>query len=928
MTLTAQRRRIRLLSGAAFISLIAGLAGSAYAADTPADQTDQTKTVSEVVVTGIRGGIERSIAIKKQSPLIVESVTAEEIGKLPDVSIAESLARLPGLTAQRLDGRAQLISIRGLGPDFTTALLNGREQVSTGDNRGVEFDQFPSELLAAALVYKTPDASLIGQGLAGTVDLQTIRPLEYGHRAINIGARGEWDSLGALNAGTKASGDRVNASFIDQFDDGKFGVMLGFAHTDSPYQANRFNAWGYPTCGNADPQCGGAPAGTLVLGGAKPFNMSADLVRDAVVGTAEFRPNDRVTSTLDAFYSTFKNTQILRGIEMPLYWGGVALAPGATVQNGMITAGTWEGVKGVVRNDENKRDARITSVGWNTKANFDDGWSATLDLSYSDVHRVDDLLETYAGTGRAGRGATDILGMRMLGGTGVMFSPSLNYADYNTILLTSPQGWGGPNPVPGGQDGYLNQPTTNDRIEAVRASARKDFSGGPFKSVEFGGNYQERKKTYVADEWFLQLKASPASVPVPTQFREGSTSLGFIGIPGMISYDPIGLLNSGIYNLIRNPNGDVIIKSWEVDERVALAYVQGNIDTHVGEVPLTGNVGLQYVYTDQSSTATAVANTGPNPPRANASGGAKYGEVLPSLNLSFHVAEDMQLRFAAARELARARMDQMSAANQFSFNPALWNATQQQVLAGNGPWSSNGGNPALKPYIADAVDLSLEKYFGSKGYVSVAAFYKHLESFVFNGATVRDFTGYPYTLNPGTGPLTNFTGLNYSPVDLTGGYIEGVEFSLSTPFEMFHPALKGFGFEGSASFTDSSIRPTSGSSPIEVPGLSRTVVNTTLYYTNSGFEARISDRYRTKFLGEVAGFGDSRTFRDVAPESVIDSQLSYKFSSGRLTGLNVLFQVNNLTDEPFKTFQNNDPRQVIDYQRYGRTFLFGFNWTM
>ena len=117
---------------------------------------------------------------------MVEAVSAEEIGKLPDVSIAESIARLPGLTAQRVAGRAQIVSVRGFSPDFTTVLLNGRQQASSGYNRAVEFDQYPSELLGSVVVYKTPDAEISGMGLAGTVDLRTIRPLDYGKTTIAL----------------------------------------------------------------------------------------------------------------------------------------------------------------------------------------------------------------------------------------------------------------------------------------------------------------------------------------------------------------------------------------------------------------------------------------------------------------------------------------------------------------------------------------------------------------------------------------------------------------------------------------------------------------------------------------------------------------------------------------------------------------------
>ena len=149
-------------------------------------------------MTGIRAGIESAISVKRDSTSIVEAISAEDIGKLPDVSIAESIARLPGLAAQRVAGRAQVISVRGLSPDFSTTLLNGREMVSTGDNRSVEFDQYPSELVSGVTVYKTPDAGLVGQGLSGTMDMQTVRPLSYRRiRRRIVGMRGQHNSLGS-----------------------------------------------------------------------------------------------------------------------------------------------------------------------------------------------------------------------------------------------------------------------------------------------------------------------------------------------------------------------------------------------------------------------------------------------------------------------------------------------------------------------------------------------------------------------------------------------------------------------------------------------------------------------------------------------------------------------------------------------------------
>ncbi len=927
--------RTRLMTGVAVgAGLMLAFAGSANAqSTTPAQDGDATQ-VEEVVVTGIRASIANSIAAKARNTSIVEVISSEDIGKLPDVSIAESLGRLPGLTTQRLDGRSQALSIRGLGPDFTTALLNGREQVTTGDNRGVEFDQYPSELLSGVTVYKTPDAALIGQGLAGTVDLQTIRPLAYGKRAIVANARYEMNDIGALNSGTTDHGSRYSLSYIDQFADETIGVALGYAHMSSPYQSERFNAWGYPN----------AADGNLITGGVKPYVMSSELERDGFMGVLEWRPNDRFHSTIDGFYSEFKNTQILRGIEFPLAWGGSAeaftgacasvanvattnvcrpgpsLRPGYTVEDGLIVAGTWDNIKGVVRNDLNKRESTITSLGWNTEFVANDDWTFKLDLSYSKVERNDIILETNAGTGRNINGALDTLGFRLTGDGVTEFTSRLNYADPNLIRITSPQGWGA-DVIPGGQAGYMNTPSIEDEIKAVRVSGTRQLHQSPFKSIDFGANYSEREKSFVNDQFYLAVRGG-GDLAVPSQFLLDPTDLGYLGISQVLSYDALGLVNSGALDMRRNPNADVAAGNWVVTEKVTTAYVRANIDHNLFGLPLTGNVGMQAVYTDQSSTGFSARQVAPGVSETVAvAGGIDYLELLPSSNFILEVGDDTFLRFAAARTLARPRMDDMRASRNYSFDAGKNNSTARPD--NNSPWSASGGNPMLQPYIADVADLSIEKYFANrKGYVSLAGFYKHLESYVYNHDQIFDFTGYP---TGGVTPVIN-EGKSSAPDNGEGGWIKGLEFAVSAPFDIFHPALEGFGAMFSASWTDSEVQPDPTQAPTAVPGLSETVVNATVYYENHGFQARVSQRYRSDYLGEVSGFGNGRTLRSVAAETVVDAQVGYEFQSGPLENLSLLAQVNNLTDEPFKTFENGDERRTIDFQRYGRTFMVGVSY--
>jgi len=167
--------------------VVTGAASTAAAQ--PGDTGSPAATADEkngIVVTGFRAALRSATGKKKNSDLIVESINAEDVGKLPDNGIGESIARLPGLAAQRDHGRASVISIRGFGPDFSTTTLNGRQQTTSNDSRAVEFDQYPAEILAGVDVYKTTEADRTAGGLVGNIDLRTIRPLDLTHRVVKV----------------------------------------------------------------------------------------------------------------------------------------------------------------------------------------------------------------------------------------------------------------------------------------------------------------------------------------------------------------------------------------------------------------------------------------------------------------------------------------------------------------------------------------------------------------------------------------------------------------------------------------------------------------------------------------------------------------------------------------------------------------------
>ncbi len=913
------RTRSTLLSFAS-LSAIALAAAPAFAQDTD-NQDSEVAELEEITVTGIRASIMSSIARKRESSSIVEAISAEDLGKLPDASIAESIARLPGLAAQRLDGRANVISIRGLAPDFTTTTLNGREQVSANNNRAVEYDQYPSELINGVVIYKTPDASLTSQAVGGTVDMQTIRPLAYGQQALVVNVRGEYADLGALNSGTSAWGYRASVSYVDQFADDTIGVAFGYARMLSPTQEERWNAWGFPSDnGNAD--------GNLVIGGAKPYVKSNELTRDGLLGVIEYAPHDSAfRTTIDAYYSKFDDEQTLRGIEIPLSWSGAQLQDGWTEADGLITEGQFNGVEAVIRNDFVDREAETIALGWNTEYQMNDGWLLEADVSYSKVDRVERNTETYAGTGRgSGVGATDDIGFSITPDGSAIFTHGLNYADSSLMQLGGPLSWGGglvnagAYPADNAQDGFINAPEADDELYAIRLSAEQTVQNDFLSSIEYGVRYAKRTKSLDDKGYFLTLKDYPADVPVPSQYLLDPTSLEFIGMGNVLSYDARALFDSGAYILTDASESELSrsTNSWLVEEKVFNGYVQANIDTMIGERQLTGNVGVQAVHTDQSSTGAAVRVVvvdGVNTVQLiDVTDGAKYWDFLPSMNLSYNLDDNNKIRFSVAQVLARARMDQMNAGFELGYDQTT------RIVRGK------GGNPKLKPFKTWQFDLAFETYFGDGGYASVAGFYKKVQSFPFTTFTEYDFSD--ILAQADIDDAISTTGLIEQPDNIDGGKLYGVEFSASLPFSMLTEALDGFGALFSASFTESSIKETPDSDPIQMPGLSKTVINSTVYYEKYGFQARASLRHRSSFLGEVSTLSLQRALVDVKPETIIDAQIGYDLSEVGIDGLSVLFQVNNLTNEPFTSYYNGDPRQVRDFQSYGRTYLFGVKYRM
>ena len=915
-----------LMGCTAAVALIAAgvFVSPAMAQDKPAAAPASDGTV---VVTGIRKGIQDSISAKKRSSQIVEAVSAEDIGKLPDASIAESIARLPGIAAQRTNGRASTLSIRGLGPDFTVTTLNGREQVSTNDNRSVEFDQFPSELISQVLVYKTPNAAMTEQGLAGTADLRTVRPLEYGKRTISIGLRGEKNSERAAIGGMKNSGNRYNFTYINQFADKTIGLALGYAHTDSPYQTLKKESWGYPNYG-PNPSL-------LITGGEKDAVDSSFLRRDGYMGVLEFKPNDQLHMTFDGYHSDFRELQRIARLEYPLAWGENNLSNPVLGTN-YVTSGTFTlspNVKVVVENYINQRKAKLDSYGWNTEYKANEKWSLMADINGSKVTRDDTLVESTAGTGPKGSGAGDVVKFTQTAQGLTTIQSQTDYSSFSNVFLTDPNGWGGTSPTGSGRAGYVKIPHITDEINAIKLAATRKLASGFLSDVKFGVDFTDhtKKKQGTEGELWLPGNASAQALAVPSQFRTGVTNAQFLGSnTGMISYDSLGLYQSGFFQFTQETCAACLAKTWSVNEKLTHAFLMADVNSSLGGVPVTGNFGLQFQHTKQTATSrfydgTVTAGV---PNTTLITDGRSYSDVLPSVNLNFAVADNTTLRFGAGTAVARPRMDDMAAGKSFN---AVVGPTSTDIFGGNPVfWNASGGNSQLKPWKSNNYDLSLEHYFGRKGYVSAAVFYKDITTFIFGQKIAHDFTGvalpsYCTTVICATANA-NRAGYISGQANGSGGHIQGLELTASLPGELVNPMLDGFGLTASAAFNQSAINP-GHLGVIDVPGLSKTVINTTLYYEKYGWSFRISDRYRGDFLGEVPDYTNSLQNTWVRNESVIDAQIGYEFKEGPAKGLTINLSGSNLNNERFWTYAGKGkPLSVLRYEKYGSTYLFGVNY--
>lgn len=922
-------------------------------ADATAEEEEEEEEIETIVVTGFRQSLTNAIANKRRADIIIESISDEDLGRLPDVSVAEALARLPGVASQRTDGQASAINIRGISQTLVFATLNGREQVTQNGNRSVEFDQYPSELLAGADVYKSPKASLIEGGLAGTVELKTLRPLDRNKRSFSINARGSFNDRADQILDANSLGYRVSGSYVDQFADDRIGVSVGYARLVQPDVSVRFVGFDYAGRSrdfNADGLTDNPSFGfeTEQQGGRN--------IRDGVFGTFQVRPAKVFEWTTDFFYSRFQTDSVGRGVRVigtqevngtntvvtnPTV-AGRALVGGNFRRN--IGAPTLAGggfgltIQGI--NDDQEDRNNLFTVGSQAKFTFDRltfsgdfTWSRAESRFANEVSAVLPIVAQNAPvtSGNGNFPTAPVLGTNtsvqiLLRGVDlpqIAFGQDLT--DRNLYRLAR-----------FGVFPFENE----ERLFAYRGDVNYRFDTF-VKSVDFGVRYSTRDASqfresadFGNDAGFFQFAETPLA---PIQLTDANSSIqcfrgafAAAGFPCFIAvFDPRALVEAQLGGPVvpDQDQGFTRNDTYTVSENVISGYVQANLDTSVfGGTRLTGNIGVRVVHTEQSSFNQEVqAVTG------RGSVGRSYTQFLPSGNFNFQLGENDVLRLAASRAISRPPTGQLGGGVGVGFNVA------NNRLEGGG-----GGNAGLLPFLANQGDISYEHYFGKTGIFSFALFYKNIESFIFseedeafnfetagllpllNGTNLSLFTAAQAGPRP-PGVIGRFNG----PGNGQGGFVRGLEIAATGSATFLPGAWSGLGATVSYSYTDSQINFVATNSgealQLPLPGLSNHVFNGTVFYERAGFSNRVGIRYRTNFISPQIGINQQLPFTN--SELVIDYQASYKFpETSRLKGFTLLAQANNLTDEPVRTFFGSEA-QTGTLQFFGRQFFFGASYT-
>jgi TonB-dependent receptor len=943
--------------------------------------SDDKQTLSEVKVIGYRHSIQESTEAKRDAVNTIDSVFAEDIGKFPDLNIAESLNRVPGVQLNRdVNGEGLNVSIRGLGNSFTLTTMNGAPITTASiglnnqnQNREVDLNLFPTEFFSRLTVEKTPRAQTTEGGIAGTVDMRSARPFD------NPGSHLTYSFQESYNTSSQDYNPRgsVIGSFTN--DSGTFGILGGVALDRGTIGLHGWESVGWTNPGLTYTQCGltppagtpatNQPAACNVNGGGnwripdtvpnnpatigagltpgavidnafllshnpglttnqisealiprlgRPVNMSGDRNRDSFLGSMEWRPNDMAHFYIDSIFTKAQRDNDRIDMNLVGRNGNMIPLDMQVDANNVVTKATFTNAQFFLEARPYQENVKYWSVNPGGDFIFSDNLKLNAQVNY---------------------------------GRSWMFreSPTVLVNSPFTTIQYSNTGGDFPTWTTGGLN--LNDPNAgwtwtggrvninNERRDTENKGARANLQWGDDKrNLIFGAAYDEDKRdiTGYDNSQAWQNLVCGGGVPLgppnpPCTGGPGSlipqTALSSYLLPGPYGYITVDFnrfKNDSNYYALRDSapvsgSANTGATTGGFNEKNGGLFVEGNDEWDLGDGhTLRANGGVRYVHTDQETDGPVTVNGVTQFFTLSQT----YHKFLPSFNTALNVSDTVVLRFSGSRTLTRPNPSSMLPNTNFS-DPSAQNASQ--------------GNPNLQPYTSNNVDIGGEWYTGAEGYVALSLFNKRIAGYTYQGVNTIPFTalGIPYdSLNPTQqAALNQRGGPNEATVNVSQQVnasnnvnLFGYEATWVQPLDRI---FDGFGFLLNYTHIETDVIG-SGPNVVKVAqnlyGIAPKLYNGTLYWERGPASIRLAYTYNAGY--QTAGANQNGIpYATLNGDShgQLDLSASYAFDD-LPTHPQITFNAINITNEKLRSIFFW-PNATNDFYNPGRTYLLGIRGT-
>ncbi len=884
-TIVLKRERPVTPSAVAFMAPAAAFAPAAQEGDASAAAvTAEEPAAQDIVVTGIRASLQESINVKRAAGNIVDVITAQDIGKLPDQNVAESMSRITGVQITRREGDGSNFTVRGISQNRLE--INGRTFLGPGAGGSASLESISPEIIGSIVVSKSPTADMPEGALGATVNLKTKRPLDLDDLVISGRLQGAYtDQADHL-------GYRGSALVSKNFDD-RLGILASVAYSNTQTRGQSFDSGGWTRTDAID----GNGDGVNDPGLFRPNRFMARIYdrkeqRLTLNSAIQFRPADDWEIILDGTYSRLKRQRNSANYQVLFNNNDVnAVAD----ENGTVLSGTFTGVTLRPLIYDEPTEFRSTNLGFSTKYDGDIV-KISADASYS-----------------KGKG-TD-------GGPGASFTYVVVPRAGNTTNASYDFSRGGPVPDLSLETNFdrddpaqyqLASIFENDfRTDNSGYDARLDFDirtdWGPLSSIQVGSRY-ENIKFY---------SESPQNVPSAASLlargdKNGDGIITVDEMPGLNYDNSMGSFFPGVSgNFPRDiltgtvdkevardafglpiPRADTIplgrVSVRDVNQDTLAFYVRANFKSEIGAMPVSGNAGVRYISIERTS-AGFLSDTQPTASKS------RFDYFLPSANLSVELAPSLTFRAAAAKVVARPSLSDVGV----SFVPLIVSRTGSR------------GNPNLRPFEATQYDATLEWYFAPSSALTVAGFYKDVDSFTINTTRAEFVPG----LSTGPDDLFQIT----QPTNGQSGTIKGVEFAYQQSLRFLPAPFNNLGIQANYTYVDSKTPLVDEATQLALPlpGLSKHSYNLIGYYEDKLLSVRVAYIRRSKYLqgqGSAASGGSSY----MQARGQLDASAQINLTSNiRLTA-----EAINLTRSVERQYLQ-DPARLLSSLREDRRLFFG-----